>query len=74
MTSDPAPSELSDEFDALMRRAGLTVPPAQRDRLLPGYADLRTAAELLRGRPHTAEPSNIYSLPLWDDAQEGAAP
>ena len=65
MPSEPAPG-LAQEFDALMRRAGLSVSPAQLDKLLPGYADLREAAERLRGRPHTAEPSNIYALPPWE--------
>ena len=66
---DPeAVPDLAAEFDALMRRAGLTVPAPMRDKLLPGYMELREAAERLRGRPHTAEPSNIYALPPWEGA------
>lgn len=62
------PDDLAAEFDTMMRRAGLTVPATQRDRLLPGYAELRAVLELLRGRPHTSEPSNIYALPPFGDA------
>ena len=53
---------LAAEFDALMIRAGLTVAPAQRAAVLPGYAELREQVELLRGLPASAEPSNIFHL------------
>ena len=55
-------SDLSAELDAVMARAGLTVSAAQRDRMLPNYTELRELLELLRGRPASAEPSNVYSL------------
>ena len=44
-----------------------------RDKLLPGYGELKRAVETLRGRPHTSEPSNIYALPPFGDAVPGDA-
>ncbi len=54
---------LAAEFDALMKRAGLTIPADRRAEVLPGYAELRQQVELLRnGRSAAAEPSNIFHL------------
>lgn len=62
---EPTP-DLAAEFDMLMRRNGVTVPAATRDKMLPGYAELKKAVAMLRGRPHTSEPSNIYALPPFE--------
>ena len=59
-TPDPM---LETEFDVLMRRAGLTVPPDRRDTMLAAFKDLRAQLALLRQpRSAAAEPSNIFSL------------
>lgn len=53
--------KLAAELDILMARAGVTVPPDRRERLLASFADLREQVELLRnGRDATVEPSNIF--------------
>ena len=59
----PTPQTLEAEFDTLMARAGLTIPPARRAALLAGYADIRAMLPLLR-QPRTAaaEPSNVFRL------------
>jgi hypothetical protein len=63
----PSPESLALEFDALMARAGLTIPPDRRPALLAGFADLRTMLPALR-QPRTAaaEPSNIFRLTKLD--------
>ncbi len=59
----PSPESLAIEFDALMGRAGITIPADRRDGLLAGYADLRAQVALLHERlDATVEPSNIFSL------------
>ena len=57
---DPA---LETEFDALMARAGMVIPPDRRPALLHAFAELRGQAALLR-QPRTAaaEPSNVFRL------------
>ncbi len=58
-----APEDLSAELDVYMHRAGLTVPPALREGLLVGFAELRGQVALLRnGRSAAAEPSNVFRL------------
>lgn len=54
---------LEREFDVVMHKAGLTVPPQRRAGTLVAYKDMQRMAALLR-QPRTAasEPSNIYSL------------
>ena len=47
------PEALAAEFDMLMARAGLTIPPDRRPALLAGFADLRAMLPLLR-QPHAA--------------------
>jgi hypothetical protein len=57
------PEALAAEFDALMARSGVTVPPARRQTMIDGYADLRTQLALLHGRySHVSEPSNVFRL------------
>jgi hypothetical protein len=59
----PSPDELATEFDVLMRRAGITVPPERRAAVLAGYADLREQISLLHDRyAHTDEPANVFRL------------
>lgn len=54
---------LAGEFDCLMARAGITVPPARRAAALAAYADLREQIALLHGRyGYEAEPSNVFRL------------
>jgi hypothetical protein len=55
--------ELAVEFDILMRRAGITVPPDRRATVLVSYADLRGQIALLHDRyAHTDEPANVFRL------------
>ena len=56
-----SPAALEAEFDALMRRASITVPDDRRAALLAGFAELRDQVALLR-QPRTAaaEPSNVF--------------
>jgi hypothetical protein len=55
--------ELAAEFDILMRRAGLTVPPDRRSAVLASYADLHEQIALLHDRyAHTDEPANVFRL------------
>ncbi len=63
----PSPESLETEFDVLMARAGLTIPPDRRPALLAGFADLRAMLPALR-QPRTAaaEPSNIFRLTKLD--------
>lgn len=55
--------DLKHELEALLRRAGVTVPEDRMDAVLSGYADLKGMCALLR-QPRTAaaEPSNVFSL------------
>ena len=63
MASIPPPDKLAAEFDCLMARAGVTVPPSRRANALTAYADLREQIALLHGRyDFTAEPSNVFRL------------
>ena len=56
-------SELAAEFDVLMRRAGITIPPDRRAAVLASYADLHEQIALLHSRyAHTDEPANIFRL------------
>lgn len=57
------PDALAAEFDMLMARAGLTIPPARRPAMLTAYADLRGQIALLHGRYGPQhEPSNVFRL------------
>jgi hypothetical protein len=56
--------DVAVEFAAIMRRAGLAIPPDRLADMLVGYEDIRGRLEILRQpRPPSSEPSNIYSLP-----------
>ena len=61
MAEIPSPEALAAEFDCLMQRAGITVPPQRRAGWLTAYADLRGQIALLHGRyGPEAEPSNVF--------------
>ena len=63
MPQIPSPEALAVEFDCLMTRAGITVPPQRRVGLLAAYADLREQIALLHGRYGPEhEPSNVFRL------------
>jgi len=54
---------LDAEFDALMARAGLTIPPARRARYIAALADLRTQLALVNvPRSAVVEPANVFRL------------
>ncbi len=60
------------EFDALMSRSGLDVPPELRAGVLVGYLELRRMAALVRGRRSAeAEPSAVYRIDLDTEAPRG---
>jgi len=63
MSQSPSPDALAAEFDCLMARAGVSVPPQRRAAALIAYADLRGQIALLHGRyGPAAEPSNVFRL------------
>ena len=63
MAETLSPDALAAEFDCLMARAGLTVPPQRRPAVLAAYADLRGQIASLHGRyGPEAEPSNVFRL------------
>lgn len=63
MPETPSGDALAAEFDCLMRRAGITIPPQRLASTLVGYADLRGQIALLHGRyGPEAEPSNVFRL------------
>ena len=59
-----AVAELEAEFDVLMARAGIIVPPESRGPLLVAFEELRGQCALLRDAARTAaaEPANVYRL------------
>ena len=63
MAVTPSPDALAAEFDCLMVRAGINIPPQRRAATLAAYADLRGQIALLHGRygPEN-EPSNVFRL------------
>jgi hypothetical protein len=63
MAEFPFPDALTAEFDCLMTRAGITIPPQRRAAVLAAYTDLRGQIALLHGRyGPEAEPSNVFRL------------
>jgi hypothetical protein len=63
MAETPSADALAAEFDCMMVRAGITVPPQRRASALAAYADLRGQIELLHGRyGPEAEPSNVFRV------------
>ncbi len=64
MVEKPSAEALEAEFDALMARAGLTIPSERRAGYLQDFADLREQLALLhQRRPATVEPANVYRVP-----------
>ncbi len=54
-------TDLEAEFDTLMARAGVTVPPALRPGALAAFADLRGQLALLHApMAHTSEPAHVF--------------
>ncbi|MBV9252489.1 MAG: hypothetical protein JO227_25010 [Acetobacteraceae bacterium] len=63
MPDIPSAEALAAEFDMLMARAGITVPPQRREAVLAAYADMRGQIALLHGRHGPEhEPSNVFRL------------
>jgi hypothetical protein len=63
MVEIPSPDALAEEFDCLMKRAGIKVPPQRRASALAAYADLKGQIALLHGRyGPESEPSNVFRL------------
>ncbi len=63
MSDSVSPDALGAEFDAFMKRAGVTVPSARRPAMIEGYADLLGQIALLHGRySHVVEPANVFRL------------
>ena len=63
MAEIPSADALAAEFDCLMARAGVTVPPQRRAAALTAFADLRGEIALLHGRyGPEADPSNVFRL------------
>lgn len=69
MSGIPSPETAQEELNILLARAGITVPEERQANVLSGYLELRSQIALLHeARPHTAEPSNIFSLVARRDA------
>jgi hypothetical protein len=69
------PDTLEQEFDALVTRAGLTIPADRRATMLKCYADVRGWADIIRQhrRAPAAETANVYALETITRAAEGTA-
>ncbi|MBV9785420.1 MAG: hypothetical protein JO264_16555 [Acidisphaera sp.] len=65
MSDSPEDSPtLEAEFDCMLSRAGITIPPERRGPALAAFVELRQQTALLRQpRSAAAEPSNIFRLP-----------
>lgn len=63
MTETGSVGSLEAEFDTLMARAGLNVPPSRRAGSIAAYADLRSQIALLNvPRSAAVEPANVFRL------------
>ena len=63
MPDNPTLATLEREFECLLQRAGVAIPPERRTAWLLSYADLRSQIALLYGRyGPEAEPSNVFRL------------
>jgi hypothetical protein len=63
MPDNPTLATLEREFECLLQRAGVAIPPERRAAWLLSYADLRSQIALLHGRyGPAAEPSNVFRL------------
>jgi hypothetical protein len=62
-STDDNDAAVEQEFDMLMAKAGIELPPDRKAGAVAGYKDMKGMAALLR-QPRTAadEPSNVYSL------------
>lgn len=59
--TNPTDEQLAREFDMLVARAGLTIPPDRRAELLIAFADLNAETARLHGTlPATLEPAAVY--------------
>jgi hypothetical protein len=57
------PDGLEHELDALLAKAGATVPPHLKAGVLAGYREMKhMTAKLRQPRTAAAEPSNVFSL------------
>lgn len=67
------PDTLEQEYEALIARSGLTIPPDRRATMLKCYAAVRRWSDTIRStaRPGAAEPANVYQLQTILNAQEG---
>jgi hypothetical protein len=64
MARTPSQEAMAAEFDCMMARAGITVPPHRRAAALVAYADLRGQIAMLHDRyGPESEPSNVFRLP-----------
>jgi hypothetical protein len=63
MADNPNLPALEREFECLLQRAGVSIPPERRTAWMLAYADLRSQIALLHGRyGPQAEPSNVFRL------------
>ena len=70
MPDIPLEKALEAEFDCLMARAGLTIPPARKAGYLAAFADLRSQLALLHtNRSAAVEPSNVFRLVPMEPAR-----
>lgn len=54
---------LEHEFDLMMARSGVAVPPERRSGTLAGYGELKRMIQLLRQpRGAESEPSNVFLM------------
>jgi hypothetical protein len=58
---DSTTETLDAEFETVLARAGMVVPPERHAVVFAGYADFRAQMDLLHARlDATQEPSNIF--------------
>lgn len=63
MPETPSQPPLDAEFDTLMARAGLTIPPERRARYIAAFAEFRTQLKLVNvPRSAAVEPANVFRL------------
>jgi hypothetical protein len=63
-------NEAGAQFDMLMTRAGITLPPGRRAGYLVAYAELRAQLALLnKPLSPTVEPANVFRLPHREPGQ-----
>ncbi|MFJ8011896.1 hypothetical protein [Streptomyces sp. NPDC096339] len=64
---------MSGEFDRVMARAGVSVPPAWYTGTEAAFRELMAMTELLRDeeRPVGSEPSAVYRVSEWHGGHHG---